>query len=230
MTYTINFGRHQLTVNLNRRVGRPPKRLSIRARQYWSFLVQLATDKHFRGHPASRILRRLFENKKIKKALSFDLTLMVLLTGIAIPPSSAFKNHPETEITVLKSDSVEPITKKSVRAPLDSFFITQGYHPFHHAIDLRGAIGTPIYPIMDGVVENVLYDRFGYGNHIIINHGSGFKSLYAHLSKTIVKKGDRVDQNTVIGLVGATGWATGPHLHLEVWENGHPINPLTILK
>ena len=83
---------------------------------------------------------------------------------------------------------------------------------------------------MGGMVKTAAYTRFGYGNYIIINHGSSYKSLYAHLSKIIVEKNQEVDKGTVIGLVGSTGLSTGSHLHLEVWENDHPINPLTILK
>ena len=65
---------------------------------------------------------------------------------------------------------------------------------------------------------------------MLINHGSGFKSLYAHLGKIVVLPGDEVDKNTVIGTVGSTGWSTGSHLHLEVYENDRTFNPLTILK
>ena len=64
----------------------------------------------------------------------------------------------------------------------------------------------------------------------MINHGSGFKSLYAHLAKITVNEGDEVDKNTVLGTVGSTGWSTGSHLHLEVYDNGRTFNPLTILK
>ena len=68
-----------------------------------------------------------------------------------------------------------------------------------------------------------------YGNAILINHGSGFLSLYAHLSKILVKKDDIVTNQTVIGKIGATGRAFGDHLHLEIYENGKTINPLSVL-
>ena len=61
---------------------------------------------------------------------------------------------------------------------------------------------------------------------IEIDHGNGYRSRYAHLSKVNVRQGQRVDQKTPVGLVGATGLATGPHLHYEVWVNGRPVNPM----
>lgn len=230
MTYKITLGQHQLGFLINRKVGRPKNTLVYRFLNFTRYLTKLATDNRLRGHPVSRVLRRVFENKKIKKILGFNLTLVVLLMGITTPSASAFRVQPEGEITALAPKSVELITEKSIRIPLDSSVVTQGYHLFHRAIDLKEIHGAPVYPAMDGVVEGVIYSRFSYGNHLTINHGSGFKSLYAHLSKIVVEKDQEVDKNTIIGLVGSTGWATGSHLHFEVWENGRPINPLTILK
>ncbi len=230
MIFTINIGRQQLAVSLNRKCGRPKKVFFERFQNFASYLIRTAKDKRLSGNPASRVLRRVFENKRIKKALGFNLTALILLTSIASPAASAFKTSPEPEVVALTSEEVELTTQKSVRVPLDSFNITQGYHLFHRAIDLKEVTGAPVYPIMGGMVETVAYTRFGYGNYIIINHGSSYKSLYAHLSKIIVEKNQEVDKGTVIGLVGSTGLSTGSHLHLEVWENDHPINPLTILK
>ena len=68
-----------------------------------------------------------------------------------------------------------------------------------------------------------------FGNYIIINHGNGYQSLYGHLSKIIAKKGQSVDSSTKIGLVGSTGYSTGPHLHFTVYKNGKTINPLVVL-
>lgn len=230
MIFTVNIGQQQLAVSFNRKYGRPKKTLLERFQNFASYLIRIAKDKRLSGNPASRVLRRVFENKKIKKALGFNLTALILLTSLVSPAESALQSQPQTEVTLVANQEVETTTEKSVRVPLDTFNITQGYHLFHRAIDLKEVTGAPVYPIMGGLVETVAFTRFGYGNHIIINHGSSYKSLYAHLSKIIVKKGQEVDQNTVIGLVGSTGLSTGSHLHLEVWENDRPINPLTILK
>lgn len=230
MMYKVTLGRHQLAVLINRKSGCPKNTHVHRLFSFTRYLTKLATDNRLRGHPVSRVLRRVFENKKIKKTLGINLTLIVFLTGIATHPASAFRTQPEIEITALASDSVELTTEQSVRIPLNSFVINQGFHLLHRGLDLKEVYGAPIYPAMDGVIEEVVHNRFSYGNHIIINHGSGYKSLYAHLSKIVVEKGQEVDKNTVIGQVGSTGWSTGFHLHFEVWENGRPINPLTILK
>lgn len=230
MTYKITLGRHQLAVLINRKPGRPKNTFVYRFFGFTRYLTKLATDNRFCGHPASRVLRRVFENKKAKKVLGVNLTLIVLLTGLITPSASAFKAQPEVEITALDSNSVTLTTEKSVRVPLDSLVITQGFNLLHRGLDLKEIKNAPVYPTMDGVVEETIYSRFSYGNHIIVNHGSGYKSLYAHLAKIVVEKGQEIDKNTVIGLVGSTGWSTGTHLHFEVWENGRAINPLIFLK
>ncbi len=107
--------------------------------------------------------------------------------------------------------------------------ITQYYHWGHHAIDIANRIGTPIYASDSGVIEHASWGR-GYGNYIKINHGGGKETLYAHLSKFYVKKGDRVKKGQVIGAMGSTGWSTGPHVHFEIRINGRKVNPLNYVK
>ena len=89
--------------------------------------------------------------------------------------------------------------------------------------------GTPILASQSGRVVTVGLNRV-YGNYIIIDHGNGYKTLYAHMSKTIAKKGAWVNQGAKIGLVGTTGYSTGPHLHFTVYKNNERINPMTVLK
>lgn len=230
MIKTLNVGKYQLKLALNRKPGRPKKTIWQKIWEYIRGLKRLAKDRRYTNHPLSRVLRRIFENKKIKQVLGFNLLATVVLTSTLSPSFSAPLANQEGEITKISPQIVELTTKNSVRFPVESPKITQGYHRFHPAIDFAEPLGSPVYPIMDGRVETVVFDRFGWGNHLIIDHGGGFKSLYAHFSKIIVKKGQEVDKNTVIGLVGATGWATGPHLHLEVSYNGERFNPLTLLK
>lgn len=207
MTYTINLGQQQLAIKFGRKPGRP------RA-----------------GQPLSRVFRLIFENKKTRRIFGLNLTLVALFTGILVPPISAFTGNPQTEITSINPEIIQLTTESSVRVPTDSFIVSQGYSLLHRGIDLDGEIGEPVYPIMDGVVEEIAYSRFAYGNHITINHGSGFKSLYAHLAKIVVEENEEVDRGTVIGTIGHTGLATGSHLHLEVYDNDRTFNPLTILK
>jgi murein DD-endopeptidase MepM/ murein hydrolase activator NlpD len=190
----------------------------------------VATDRRFTGHPVSRVLRRVFETKEARQFLGVNLLALTIVSGTMAPGISAFISNPEEELTIPNSQIIQLTTEETIRVPLDSFVVSQGYHTFHRAVDLNEIAGAPVYPIMEGIVEEVNYSRFSYGNHVIIDHGSGFESLYAHLGKIVVKKDEEVDKNTVIGTVGSTGLSTGPHLHLEVYDHGQPFNPLTILK
>ena len=90
-------------------------------------------------------------------------------------------------------------------------------------------VGTPVYPVMDGIVEKAEEGWLGYGNHLIIDHGAGFKSLYGHFSKIKVGVGEKVTVQTVIGEVGSTGFSTGPHLHFEIYQEGKLIDPSDLL-
>ncbi len=98
----------------------------------------------------------------------------------------------------------------------------------HNGIDLRANYGRKIFAAGAGVVEFVrsrYRKNTGYGKVVVINHGFGYKTLYGHLSRIAVRKGQKVERWDLIGHSGDTGRATGPHLHYEVWHNGHPQNP-----
>ncbi len=108
--------------------------------------------------------------------------------------------------------------------------ITQYYSWRHTGLDLGEATGNPIYAAEDGKVETAGWNRSGYGNYVIINHGNGIQTLYGHASKLLVQAGEMVSRGQVIALIGSTGRSTGPHLHLEVRINGARTNPLNYLK
>ena len=99
-----------------------------------------------------------------------------------------------------------------------------GKAEFHSGIDIPNPIGTPIHAPGDGVVD-FAGESNGNGTALVLNHGQGITTLYAHLSKTHVKKGDRVRRGERIAAVGNTGNSTSPHLHYEVRVNGMPIDP-----
>lgn len=101
-----------------------------------------------------------------------------------------------------------------------------GYGRMHYGIDISAAHGTDIIASADGIVTLVLHDDVGYGWYIVLYHGDGISTLYAHCSKVIVREGQTVKQGQVIGLVGSTGASSGPHIHYEVRVNGTPKNPL----
>ena len=114
--------------------------------------------------------------------------------------------------------------------PTSAKRITQYYWWRHAAIDIGAPTGTPIYAAESGTVEVAGWSTGGYGNYIIINHGNGMKTLYAHSSKLYVHKGEKVSRGQTIMAMGSTGWSTGPHLHFEVRVNGYKQNPLSYIK
>lgn len=124
-------------------------------------------------------------------------------------------------------------------APLEFTRVSSGYgmrfHPIsggqkaHLGVDYAAPTGTPVRVVGDGVVSFAGWQG-GYGNFILVEHRNKQSTAYGHLSRILVKKGQRVDQSTVIGLVGSTGASTGAHLHFEFRENGVHTDPLTIAK
>jgi murein DD-endopeptidase MepM/ murein hydrolase activator NlpD len=103
-----------------------------------------------------------------------------------------------------------------------------GQQTFHSGIDLRGNTGAAVKAAMDGTVSVVGNSRV-YGNYIILSHTGNYQTLYAHLSASSVKQGERVIQGNKIGEVGNTGLSTGSHLHFSVFKNGKAVNPLDLL-
>lgn len=126
--------------------------------------------------------------------------------------------------------SVQPVSNKDLTRLASGY----GYRTdpiykitkFHEGMDFTAPIGTEVFVTGDGVVETVNYSFGGYGNEIIVNHGYGYRTRYAHLSKFKVRPGQKVKRGDVIGNVGNTGKSTGPHLHYEVLKNGSPVNPV----
>lgn len=128
-----------------------------------------------------------------------------------------------------------------LKAPLDYYrissrFTNSRYHPVlkryraHHGVDYAAPTGTPVYAIGSGKVIAKGYQANGGGNYVKIRHNSTYTTTYMHLSRFAkgLQVGDHVAQKEVIGYVGSTGLSTGPHLDFRVYENGKPINPLTI--
>ncbi|MDC0249648.1 M23 family metallopeptidase [Flavobacteriales bacterium] len=126
--------------------------------------------------------------------------------------------------------AIQPVANKNLSRMASGY----GYriHPiyktrkFHAGMDFSAKSGTPIYATGDGKILKVRRSKRGYGNHVIINHGYGYKTLYAHMRKYIVKKGQSVKRGEIIGYVGSTGTSVAPHLHYEVHKDGRKINPV----
>jgi len=125
--------------------------------------------------------------------------------------------------------SIQPVDNKDLKRMVSGF--GRRIHPVyktithHDGMDFAAATGTPIYATANGTIEKSTYDRGGYGKHVIINHGFGYKTLYAHMNEIKVSKGATVKRGDVIGYVGNTGLSVGPHLHYEVHYKGKKENP-----
>lgn len=121
--------------------------------------------------------------------------------------------------------TIDATTIELVQKPVEFSYESRGFSWIHSGADLAAPTGTPVKPVMTGTVKETNHEYFGFGNHVIIDHGAGLESIYGHLSKIDVEPGQKVTLNTIIGEVGSTGFSTGPHLHLEIHQNGNLINP-----
>jgi len=143
---------------------------------------------------------------------------------------SVFENFLETRDVVQKSlPYYWPIAGGHFTSFYGPRFSPFGYtSEFHLGVDLADRIGTPVYAAADGKVAQAFYSE-GYGRNILLQHKFGYSSRYAHLSKIVVFPGQIVTKGQLIGNVGETGRATGPHLHFEVMIDGRHVNPLPYL-
>ena len=128
----------------------------------------------------------------------------------AIPTIQPIKNKDLTRVASGFGYRIDPFTKK---------------RRFHYGMDFTAKRGTPVYATGNGIVKRADNRSSGYGKHIRIDHGFGYVSLYAHLTKYSVRRGQRVKRGDIIGYVGNTGRSTGPHLHYEILKDKKKINP-----
>ena len=129
----------------------------------------------------------------------------------AIPSIQPVKNQDVTRMASGYGYRIDPFTKK---------------RRFHYGMDFSARKGTPIYATGNGTVKRADNRSSGFGKHIRIDHGFGYVSLYAHLSKYNVRRGQKVKRGDIIGFVGNTGRSRGPHLHYEILKDNKKINPL----
>ena len=145
-----------------------------------------------------------------------------------IKPAAVIPSYtPNNTIAYLPPASTDITTK--LLWPTITHRITQYYHWRHHGLDVGGKKGNPIYASESGKIERSGWNR-GYGYNIIVNHGNGLKTLYAHASKLLGRTGETISRGQIIALIGSTGWSTGPHIHYEVIVNGYKQNPLNYIK
>lgn len=126
--------------------------------------------------------------------------------------------------------AIQPVNNKDLKRlssyygfRLDPIYKVTKFHP---GIDFSAPIGTEIYSTGDGVVTEIVPSRQGYGNHLVIDHGYGYSTMYAHIYQFKVKKGQKVKRGQLIATIGNTGKSTAPHLHYEIRKDGKRVNPI----
>ncbi len=175
-------------------------------------------------------------------AILIPIIAIILLTQIGLDIiSDKLATVNEVTQTVEIHDPVTgeatPIDVKSAWPAIGvitlEFAQSSGYQIFHTGIDIANAnakVGDPINPMLPGKVIYAGEIFWGYGKHIIIDHGNNITTVYGHLDKIFVVKGQEITTTKqVIGRMGNTGWSTGPHLHFEIRVFGIPVNPRTFL-
>jgi murein DD-endopeptidase MepM/ murein hydrolase activator NlpD len=126
--------------------------------------------------------------------------------------------------------AIQPVSNKDLDRIASGFGMridpVYGTPKMHKGLDFTAPQGTPIYATGDGVVSEAGFSEGGYGNHVVINHGYGYETLYGHMVRLKARAGQKVKRGEVIGWVGSTGKSTGPHCHYEVHVQGNPVDPV----
>lgn len=137
-------------------------------------------------------------------------------------------NNQEAKLASIPA--IQPVSNKQLNRIASGFGMridpVYGTPKMHKGLDFTAPQGTPIYATGDGIVRTASYSVSGFGNHVEINHGYGYETLYGHMVRIKVQSGQRVKRGEVIGYVGSTGKSTGPHCHYEILLNGQHVNPV----
>lgn len=178
-------------------------------------------DKVDEGLPSSELINKTKQKlERLQKqiyaqSLSFDEVVKMAKEKekmlAALPAIQPVSNEDLTRVASGYGWRIDPIYKTK---------------KMHWGMDFTSPTGTEVYATGNGVVESVEINSWGYGKEIVINHGYGYKTRYAHLSAFKVKAGQKIQRGELIGLVGSTGKSTAPHLHYEVEKNGKKVNPV----
>lgn len=142
---------------------------------------------------------------------------------------SVIKEARNKEKMIARIPAIQPISIKDYGRISDYYGRRRdpftGEMRMHRGMDFTGPIGTEVYATGKGVIKKAGYSAYGYGKEVVIDHGYGYKTIYAHLHEIDVENGDTVSRGEVIGTLGNSGRSTGPHLHYEVRKNNRAVNP-----
>lgn len=177
----------------------------------------------------SKFVSRQLEKKSVAELIGIPLMSLAFAAAVIVPQTEAGFASTELSLAPQETTVIAVVAPTRFRWPFATFGISTFFSPGHPGIDLTSPAGTPVHPIGDGKVILVATLLNGYGKHVIVEHPNHMISLYAHLSTIAVKNGQHVTKETELGGVGATGWATGNHLHMEIYQNGIALNPMEIL-
>lgn len=170
----------------------------------------------------------LKRGKVASKAALGAILLLFLLNyqpTLDFPPYKHNLTYAQTDQTATISAQPSPF---QFQLPFSGYLSTS-FSSYHPGIDIAGGLGLPVKPIAAGKITEVGYNFWGLGLMAVVDHGQGYKSLYAHLGKTYVSKDKQVTENDYLGEIGMTGNTSGPHIHLEISKDSKNINPSTIL-
>lgn len=159
---------------------------------------------------------------------------ILIIPGVAKEPPAPPKPAPRSRIAEFFGGGEKPAgggagSATKLRWPTTGTRINQRYGWGHKAVDIGSPKGAPVYAADDGVVTKVSWITYGYGHHVVIDHGNGVQTLYSHSDQQFVKVGQRVSRGETIATVGLTGRTTGYHVHFEVMSGGAKVNPLNYL-
>ncbi len=177
--------------------------------------------KNLEGKPNAELIKKaMVEAEKLEKQLVVQSKSFDEVVKLAKNKEKMLAHLP----------AIQPIENKDLTR------MASGYgwriHPilktrrFHYGMDFTAKTGSPIYATADGVVKHAGWKANGFGKHVVIDHGYGYETLYGHMSKVAVRKGQKVKRGQIIGYVGNTGLSAGPHCHYEVHLNGKRVNPI----
>jgi murein DD-endopeptidase MepM/ murein hydrolase activator NlpD len=192
--------------------------------------------------PDSARVKEMLAKKEIRLIQSLSNTELIenmrnQLNNLSLRMS--FQGQSFAEITTMVKNkekllraipAIQPVSNKNMKRVASGFGyrIDPVYKDFrlHAGLDFSAPTGTPIYATADGVVQIAGFNTDGYGNKVVINHGYGFQTLYAHMVRVKARVGQSVKRGEVIGYVGSTGKSTGSHLHYEVIKRGAKVDPV----
>ena len=187
----------------------------------------------------AKLIEQQKEIEKIKDMGDFELgkDITSQLNNISARILFQFKSYDNIALLIKNQDvklasipAIQPVSNKQLDHIASGFGMridpVYGTPKMHKGLDFTAPQGTPIYATGNGIVTTANGSNGGFGNHVVINHGYGYESLYGHMVRIKVHQGQRIKRGEVIGWVGSTGKSTGPHCHYEVHINGQEVDPV----